>query len=178
MKDRRIQAFNVMLLRRRRIDEELRAALAEQRIAHGELVAQQQAREAELYQRTDELRAYDDRLTAMQESRTPVSITLFNQCQEYRAVVAEQKQTADQAVKQAQKAVQKKEEEMVETRRKILKNDGQIEVYEARIRKLKQTLEQAVEDAQDEEVEESMAARSLRARRAAAADAENGRGHE
>lgn len=55
---------------------------------------------------------------------------------------------------------------MIETRGQILRNEGQIEVYERRIAHLKLVAEQAVEDAQDEEVEESMAARALRLRRA------------
>ena len=54
---------------------------------------------------------------------------------------------------------------MTETRRQILRNEGQIDVYERRLAELRRVAAQAVEDAQDEEIEEGMAARALRKRR-------------
>lgn len=164
--DPRLRAFNVLLQRRRHIDQSLRETLATQRAEHSELLSQVEARQAQLDAQTAELDNYDARLATMQESKAPVNLLLFNHCQEYRGVVAERQQNAEQEFKQAQTAVQQKEDEMAETRRKIVKNEGQIDVYEARIRTLMQAAEQASDEAQDEEVAENQSARMLRARRA------------
>lgn len=165
MKDRRLATFEVMLGRRRRLDESLRGELAVQRAAHAALCEQEtQAKEA-LDAEAAQLAEYDRRLTAMLSSNAPLSIPMFTHCGEYRGVVAERHTAAQAQWTKARKATEKKEADMIETRRKILRNEGQIDVYERRIAQLKRTAEQAAEDAQDEEVEESMAARALRGRR-------------
>ncbi|WP_206956683.1 hypothetical protein [Trinickia acidisoli] len=166
MKDRRVAALHVMLERRRRLDEALRETLAGQRAAHATLAQQEAQAKAAVNAEAAQLAEYDRRLTQMLSSRVPLSIPLLTHCGEYRGVVAERHVAAQGEWTKAQKATQKKESEMIETRRQILRNEGQIDVYERRIAELKRVAEQAVEDAQDEEVEESMAARALRKRRA------------
>lgn len=166
MKDRRVAALKVMLARRRRLDETLRESLAAQRAAHTALAQREAQAKAEVDRQAADLAEYDKRLRDMLSSAAPLSIPLFTHCGEYRTVVAERHTAAQGEWTKAQKAVQQKESEMIETRGQILRNEGQIEVYERRIEHLKLAAEQAVEDAQDEEVEESMAARALRLRRA------------
>ncbi|MGG1948329.1 hypothetical protein AB1286_26575 [Trinickia sp. NRRL B-1857] len=166
MKDRRITALKVMLARRRRLDETLRESLAAQRAAHTALAQREAQAKADVDVQAAELAEYDKRLRDMLSSRAPLSIPLFTHCGEYRSVVAERHTAAQGEWTKAQKVLQQKESEMIETRGQILRNEGQIEVYERRIAHLKLVAEQAVEDAQDEEVEESMAARALRLRRA------------
>lgn len=168
MKDRRIATFEVMLGRRRRLDEVLRGELAAQREAHAALREQERQAKGALDAEAAQLAEYDRRMTAMLSSHAPLSIPLFTHCAEYRGVVAERHAAAGTEWTKARKATEKKETDMIETRRKILRNEGQIEVYERRIAQLKRAAEQTIEDAQDEEVEESMAARALRGRRAEA----------
>ncbi|MGN6315736.1 type III secretion protein HrpB7 [Trinickia sp.] len=168
MKDRRVATFEVMLGRRRRLDEALRGELAAQREAHAALHEQEAQAKRTLDDEAAQLAEYDRRMTAMLSSHAPLNIPLFTHCGEYRGVVAERHAAARTEWTKARKATEKKESEMIETRRKILRNEGQIEVYERRIAQLMRAAEQAVEDAQDEEVEESMAARALRGRRAEA----------
>ena len=166
MKDRRLATFKAMLERRRRLGETLRGTLSAQRAAHAELLEQEGQAKAALDAEAAQLAEYDKRLTAMLSSAAPLSIPLFTHCGEYRGVVAERHAAARTEWTKLCKAAKKKESEMIETRRQILRNDGQIDVYERRIAQLARAAEQAVEDAQDEEVEESMAARALRMRRA------------
>ncbi|RKP44559.1 hypothetical protein [Trinickia fusca] len=169
MKDRRVAAFGVMLKRKRRLGETLRETLAKQRAAHAALVAAEQERKVMFDEEVAQLAEYDQRLTSMLTSRSPMSIPQFTHCSEYRTVVAERKTAAEAEWTKARKAEQQHNTEMAETSRQILRNDGQIDVYARRIEKLKLAAAQSVEDAQDEEVEESMAARALRARRDASA---------
>lgn len=169
MKDRRVAAFGVMLKRKRHLGETLRETLGKQREAHAALVAAEQEKKALFDEEVSQLAEYDQRLTSMLTSRSPMNIPQFTHCSEYRAVVAERKTAAETEWTKARKAEQTHSTEMAETRRQILRNDGQIDVYARRIEQLKLAAAQSVEDAQDEEVEESMAARALRARRNASA---------
>ena len=171
MKDRRAATLKVMLERRRRLDETLRGTLAAQRAAHAALLEQEGQAKAAVDAEAAQLAEYDERLTAMLSSGAPLSIPLFTHCGEYRGVIAERHAAAKTEWTKLRKAVEKKETEMMETRGQILRNEGQIDVYERRIAQLARAAEQAVEDAQDEEVEESMAARGLRMRRAQARQA-------
>jgi type III secretion system HrpB7-like protein len=172
MNDRRISTLRVMLERRRRLDETLRETLAAQRTAHAALVEQEDRAKAAVDAEAAQLADYDRRLTRMLASEAPLSIPLFTQCGEYRGVVAERHAAAQAELAKASKAAKGKEAEMTETRRQILRNEGQIDVYERRIDQLRRLATQAAEDAQDEEIEESMAARALRARRTSDANAD------
>jgi type III secretion system HrpB7-like protein len=165
MNDRRIAALRVMLERRRRLDDTLRETLSAQRAAHAALLEQEQSAQAAVHAEAAQLADYDRRLTQMLSSRAPLDIPLFTQCGEYRGVVAERHATAQAELSKARKATKNKEADMTETRRQILRNEGQIEVVERRLAELRRVAAQAIEDAQDEEIEESMAARALRRRR-------------
>jgi len=165
MTDRRIATLCVMLERRRRLDDTLRETLAAQRTAHAALVEQELRAQAAVNAEAAQLAEYDRRLTQMLSSPAPLDIPLFTQCGEYRGVVKERHAAAQNELSKASKATKSKEADMTETRRKILCNEGQIEVYERRLAELRRAAAQAVEDAQDEEIEESMAARALRTRR-------------
>jgi type III secretion system HrpB7-like protein len=165
MNDRRIATLRVMLERRRRLDDALRETLGAQRTAHAALLEQEQSAQAAVHAEAAQLADYDRRLTQMLSSQAPLDIPLFTQCGEYRGVVAERHATAQSESAKARKATKSKETEMAETRRQILRNEGQIEVVERRLAELRRQADQAIEDAQDEEIEESMAARALRIRR-------------
>lgn len=171
MNDRRIATLRVMLERRRRLDETLRETLGAQRTAHAALVEKEQSAQAAVDAEAAQLADYDRRLTQMLSSKGAFDIPLFTQCGEYRGVVAERHAAAQAESSKARKATKSKEAEMTETRRQILRNEGQIEVYERRLAELRRAADQAIEDAQDEEIEESMAARALRTRRMDAAQA-------
>lgn len=168
MKDRRVSTFEVLLGRRRRLDEVLRGELGAQRAAHAALREQETQAKGALDAEAAQLAEYDRRLTAMLSSAAPLSIPLFTHCGEYRGVVAERHAAAQTEWTKARKATERREADMIETRRKIVRNEGQIDVYERHIAQLKRAAEQALEDARDEEVEESMAARALRGRRGGA----------
>jgi type III secretion system HrpB7-like protein len=165
MTDRRIATLRVMLERRRRLDDTLRETLAAQRTAHAALVEQELRAQAAVDAEAAQLAEYDRRLTQMLSSPAPLDIPLFTQCGEYRGVVKERHAAAQNELSKANKATKSKEADMTETRRQILRNEGQIEIYERRLAELRRAAAQAVEDAQDEEIEESMAARALRTRR-------------
>lgn len=172
MKDKRISTLRVMLERRRRLAETLRETLAAQRAAYAALSEREHAAKATVEAEAAQLAEYDRRLSEMLSNGALLSIPQFSHCGEYRGVVAERHAAAHAEWTKAQKAAEKKELEVIVTRRKILRNDGQIDIYERRISQLNRAAEQAVEDAQHEEVEESMAARALRTRRAEAAYAD------
>lgn len=171
MKDRRIVTLGAMLERRKRLDETLRETLLAQRAAHAALAAQEIQAKGAVDAEAAQLAEYDRRMTEMLAGRMPLSIPLFVHCGAYRGVVSERHDAAQAEWTKARKAAEKKASEMIETRRRMLRNDGQIDVYERRISQLERAAERAVEDAQDEEVEESMAARALNSRRVREAQA-------
>jgi type III secretion system HrpB7-like protein len=165
MKNPRIQAFKVILQRRERIDGTLRDRLAQQQHTLGEFMRQAEEKKSLLEQHAAQRASYDDRIRDMQTEGTVLDIGQFNQYREYLGVVVERLKQTEVDLTRLDVVVQRHAGEVGATRAEIIKNERQIELYRGEIRKIKATLEQASELAQEEEVEESFAARWVRQRR-------------
>lgn len=164
MKDRRLSAFGLMLDKRRRLDRALRETLAAQRTeleqAEGFAREKQAARE----EANGVLNGCDHRIEAMLTGQEAMSLPHFNQLREYRVVLVERVTAAEAELRRAEADVARRCEEIADTRAQIVRNEGQIDVIERRIEKLKAEAEREEEDRQDDEIEEIMVARAVRLR--------------
>jgi type III secretion system HrpB7-like protein len=165
MKNPRIQAFKVILQRRERIDGTLRDTLAQQQKVLQEFVRQTEEKKSVLDEHTTERENYDGRIRQMQSEGSVLDIGQFNQYRDYLGVVVERAKQTEVDLKRLQVVVQRHEGEVGLTRGEIIKNERQIELYRGEIQKINASIEQASELSQEEEIEESFAARCVRKRR-------------
>ncbi|PLZ00297.1 type III secretion system protein [Burkholderia sp. WAC0059] len=155
MKDRSLEAFGVVLARRRRLDRKLNESLSALNAEEAGLEEQETARRAELAAQTAKLEAQDARIAAMRTGDVPFSVREFNECRRYRDVLGERCGAFEAQWRQARDALAAKQDEVAKMRKAILANQSRIEVYDGRVVMLRRLAEQRADEAQDEEAGES-----------------------
>ncbi|MDQ7980259.1 type III secretion system protein [Paraburkholderia sp. SARCC-3016] len=164
MKDRRVEAFERVLSRRRQGDRKLNAALAGLRGESQALAgALRERRDAADAQRT-ELRSQDGKIDAMFSGDRFRADDLL-MLREYRSYAAERHAALQSQAEQAQRALDAKEAEIAEARAQILRNRARINIYDKRRDALAKSIARAAEDAQDDESAESFRPRAGVSRR-------------
>lgn len=155
MKNRHMEAFRLMLMRRRRLDKKFNDILAAHRREHLALHQQARQMEAEVSEQTVQLEHQDGRIVAMTSGAAPFSAREFNDCRLYREVIVERRSVLETEWQRACTMVAQNEQLIAETLARILANQSRIEVYEARVAELQQLAERSADDEQDEEAEQN-----------------------
>ncbi|XUW93406.1 type III secretion protein (plasmid) [Burkholderia sp. M6-3] len=156
---RQIIALKRSSARRERLEEALRAALAQrqnERAVHSAEADAAAQRHAEL---DAVVRMYRQRIAAMTTGTEPFSIENFTSIRRYTEMVEERLTHAQSELNEARAAIAAKDEEIAAARRDIAQNRGRIEMCEQRVKKLEAVLDGLAADAEDEETEEMALAR-------------------
>ncbi|GAB7524081.1 type III secretion system protein [Paraburkholderia sp. 2C] len=154
MKDRRVTGLEQVLVRRRKAERKLNAALAAQRAAHRAQRAVVDERRGAADVQAAELAQQDGKIDAMFGSSTFRADALL-MLREFRAVAAERHAAAQAQVAQEEAALAAKQAEVDKTSTQIVRNRARIDIYGKRRDALVKAIEAAIEDAQDEEASES-----------------------
>ncbi|MBN3751823.1 type III secretion protein [Paraburkholderia sp. Tr-20389] len=160
---RQIAALSRAVSRRQRVDQDLRARLAQFIAARVPLVdSERQARDRASVLEA-QARSYRQRISAMMAGAEPFSIDTLTAIRLYADEVDRGHAAALDALKSAQQALAAHDATIANTRGEIAKNRGRIDLCEARIGKLQRVLDGIAADAEDEDVEETALARLARA---------------
>jgi chromosome segregation ATPase len=160
MHDRSIAAFNALLVKRHGVLRRLNAELAAQRADYVAL----ERRMAELQADIDAVQAtldtYDKKIeTLMSGGR--FELFKLNSLRVVRENVVERRAALQADLAKAKVGLERRAQLMAKTRREIVKNDAQVDLYQGRIEKIHTNAAQRLEDMQDEETDEQQMARSV-----------------
>lgn len=155
MKDARTVALQVVLARRRRLDERLNARLASERAELGELEqAQQQALDT-LDEGRAKLHEQAERLKAMACGAERVAPRDYQSHVQWREVLDDRCRGFEGAWRNACAVTEQKSAQIADTMAEIRVNQTRVDVYKERIESIRKEAERAAEEAQDEEAQES-----------------------
>jgi type III secretion system HrpB7-like protein len=160
---RQIAALRRATARRERLEQALRAELAQRQVERGPLVEQAHAAQQQVMELDALAQLYRRRAQAMMTGAEPFSIEALTAIRRYVETVDEQLAAARNTAADAQQAVHAKEGEIAAARRSIAQNRGRIDLCMQRITKLERVLEGIAADAEDEEIEEMALARASHA---------------
>lgn len=165
MSDRSAAAFKALLMKRRGVLRRLNAELAAQRADHAALASRAAQIQADIDAEKAKLDAYDEKINALTVGGR-FELSKLNSLRVVRETVLERRAALSAELAKAKAGLERRAQLMAKTRREIVKNDAQVDLYEGRIEKIKTDAAQRLEDAQDEETDEQQLARcASRARR-------------
>jgi len=156
--------FDVMLARRRRIDRALREKLTQQGREQVELKQQLTDKQLAIDEVTEQLNANQARIEAMLSGSGTLCIADLIGYRQYREVIVERRRPLEADLANLHHAIQNHEQQMIQTRAEIMKNDGKIAICEKRLAALRTMVARATENLQDEEAQENMVGRWFAAR--------------
>ncbi|WP_323117775.1 type III secretion protein HrpB7 [Burkholderia alba] len=168
MKNRQQRGFELLIARREQRGAALRAEQTEQRADEAAAAAELADGEAHAQAKRDATQRYAARIDALASGGTPFALADYAACRRYRDTLLDEQVLADAQCARLRAALQTRTDRLADTARRIARNDAQIDVVRARIRRLERAAEAAAEDAQDEEIEEGVLARRLASVRAEA----------
>jgi chromosome segregation ATPase len=164
MIDRSIAAFNALLVKRRGVLRRLNADLATQRADYAALNARMLEIQSDIDTAQATLESYDKKIETL-TSGGRFELFKLNSLRVVRESVVERRAALQAELAKAKVGLERRAQLMAKTRREILKNDAQVDLYQGRIEKIHTNAAQRLEDMQDEETDEQQMARSV-ARRA------------
>ncbi len=160
---RQIAALSRAVSRRRRLEQDLRARLAQLVAARAPLVEREGQARAHAAALEGQARSYGRRISAMMSGAEPFSIDTLTAIRLYADEVDRMHAAALDALTAAQQAIAAHDGTIANTRGEIAKNRGRIGLCETRIGKLQRVLDGIAADAEDEDIEETALARLARA---------------
>jgi chromosome segregation ATPase len=159
MNDRSIAAFKALLVKRRGVLRRLNAELAAQRADYAALEGRMAEIQADIDAAQATLDTYDKKIeTLMSGGR--VELFKLNSLRVARESVVERRAALQADLAKTKLGLERRAQLMAKTRREIVKNDAQVDLYEGRIEKIHTNAAQRLEDMQDEETDEQQLARS------------------
>jgi chromosome segregation ATPase len=159
MNDRSIAAFKALLVKRRGVLRRLNAELAAQRADSAALEGRMAEIQADIDAAQATLDTYDKKIeTLMSGGR--VELFKLNSLRVARESVVERRAALQADLAKTKLGLERRAQLMAKTRREIVKNDAQVDLYEGRIEKIHTNAAQRLEDMQDEETDEQQLARS------------------
>jgi len=159
MKDRRADAFTVLLVLHQRRSKKLERQLAAQRQAHAALLDEAKARQQEIDRHASLEAEHEARIDKMMRGEAgAVKLGELNALFQYREIMHDRRRVLEEAYAQIEARVLKQEKEVHDTQCCIAKNDAQIEAYQKQLDKMHRRLSVQRDDAMDEEAEEALSA--------------------
>lgn len=159
---RQITALKRSSARRERLEEALRATLAQRQNERAACCARAEAIALRFEELDAVVNLYRQRIAAMMTGAEPFSIDNFTSIRRYTETVEERLASTNAELAEARAAIAAKDDEIAAARRDIAQNRGRIDMCGARVKKLEAVLEGLAADTEDEETEEMALARLSR----------------
>lgn len=161
MRDRRIDALQVVLERGRRRDAALSKTLARKRVEEGELRAEEQCKLGAWDAQRAELQTHVLRLKDMASRGGRIVPREYERSVQWRDVLRERCAQCEAEWRRECAALEQKAAEIAATMGEMRINQARIDAYEARIESLRQAASRHEQEAQEEEAEESRRPRAV-----------------
>jgi type III secretion system HrpB7-like protein len=158
--DRRITALRRAVVRRKRIEDELREMLAQQRDEQATLLHSCEDKGTQIERERDVVRANEERIAQMMTGSSCFSIAEMQASMRYMDLVTDRIRVLQRELAALEQQYREKTDEISRTAQAIASNRGRIDVCERRIGVLRCKLDELASDIADEEAEEAALARA------------------
>jgi type III secretion system HrpB7-like protein len=158
----RIAALNRSVIRRLKLDEQLREQLTARRTEHAQLVKQSQDQLARVQVEQATLHSYEQKVNTLTNGTQAFSLNDFNDYRLCIGIAAERVGTESAKLDELESHLSTAASAISETQHEIAQNNARIDTCRERVSAIKRELEIADENATDEEAEELAAARIVR----------------
>lgn len=159
MNDRSVAAFNALLAKRRGVLRRLTAELSAQRADYAAMESRVREIQADLDAAQAGVDTYDKKIDALMAAGR-FELSKLNSLRAVRDSVVERRGALQAELTKAKAGLERRAQLMAKTRREIVKNEAQVDLYEKRIEKIRANAAQRLEDLQDEETDEQQMARA------------------